>query len=172
MKVTLTDTLEVAIRDRHDCCIMNNEYLTRYTPTQKLDINLVRMHLQIIMLSDASMESMHATTTEKVFDAHNRSSEQKHGHAKTLQHHPNKKSGPTTSLPITSDTTTSGETLCGIFLYLRYLALLLRQLESTQPSNYFSRAYPNGTGASSSTWNNLPPIKQYINPSMLAGNLP
>ena len=53
MKVTLTDTLEVAIRAQHDCCIMNNEYyLTRYTPTQKLDINLVRLRLQIITLSD------------------------------------------------------------------------------------------------------------------------
>ena len=61
MKVTLTDTLEVAIRDRHDCCIMNNEYLTRYTPTQKLDINLVRMHLQIITLSDmTSSDGIHA----------------------------------------------------------------------------------------------------------------
>lgn len=61
MNVTLTDTLEVAIRDRHDCCIMNTQYLTRYTPTQKLDINLVRMHLQIIMLSDMTRsDGIHA----------------------------------------------------------------------------------------------------------------
>ena len=45
--ITLTDTLNVAIRDQYDCCIMNNEHLTRYTPTQKLDINLVRLHQKV-----------------------------------------------------------------------------------------------------------------------------
>jgi hypothetical protein len=52
MAITLTDTLNVEIRDRYGSCIMNNEHLTRYTPIQKLDINLVRLHLQIITLSD------------------------------------------------------------------------------------------------------------------------
>lgn len=51
MKVTLTDTLKVAIREQHDCCIMNNKFVTRYTTTQKLDISLVQLHLQIITLS-------------------------------------------------------------------------------------------------------------------------
>jgi hypothetical protein len=61
MAITLTDTINVEIRDRYDCCIMNNEHLTRYTPTQKQDINLVRLHLQIITLSDMTRsDGIHA----------------------------------------------------------------------------------------------------------------
>ena len=52
MKVSLTDTLDVQLRDQNDRCIMNSEFLTRYTTQQKRDINLVRLCLQIITLSD------------------------------------------------------------------------------------------------------------------------
>ena len=52
LTVTVTDNLEVKFRCPADQCIMNIEYLTKYTPHQKHDINLVRLHLQVITLSD------------------------------------------------------------------------------------------------------------------------
>jgi hypothetical protein len=54
LTVTLTDTLRVELRGPNDKCIMDLEALTRYTPIQQKDINLVRLHLQVITLSDMS----------------------------------------------------------------------------------------------------------------------
>lgn len=50
--VTLTDTLKVELRGATDTCIMDPKLLIRYTPLQQKDINLVRLHLQVITLSD------------------------------------------------------------------------------------------------------------------------
>ena len=52
--ISLTDTLKIQLRGSNDRCIMDAEALTRYTTQQKCDINLVRMYLQIITLSDMS----------------------------------------------------------------------------------------------------------------------
>ena len=54
MTLTLTDTIHIEIRGKEDRCIMNAEALTRYDPTQQRDINLVRLYLQVITLSDMS----------------------------------------------------------------------------------------------------------------------
>ena len=50
--VTLTDMLKVELRGKTDTCIMNPALLTHYTPIQQKDINLVRLYLQVITLSD------------------------------------------------------------------------------------------------------------------------
>ena len=54
MHISLTDTLQVYIRSKNDQCVMNPNYLTRYTILQQTDINLVRLYLQVITLSDLS----------------------------------------------------------------------------------------------------------------------
>ncbi|KAI2499411.1 hypothetical protein MHU86_15056 [Fragilaria crotonensis] len=54
MQISLTDTLQVHLRSKHDQCVMNPDNLTRYTTTQQTDINLVRLYLQVITLSDLS----------------------------------------------------------------------------------------------------------------------
>ena len=62
MKVSLTDTRDVQLRDRNDRCIINSEFLTGYTVKQKRDINLVRLYLQIITLSDMTIsDGIHAS---------------------------------------------------------------------------------------------------------------
>ena len=52
--LTMTDTLKVELRGPTDQCIMNLESLTRYPTSKKHDINLVRLYLQVITLSDMS----------------------------------------------------------------------------------------------------------------------
>jgi hypothetical protein len=52
--ITLTDTLRIAYSGKSDQCIMNAGHLQRYTLQQQRDINLVRLHLQAITLSDIS----------------------------------------------------------------------------------------------------------------------
>jgi hypothetical protein len=56
LTVSLTDTIKIHIRGKFDKCIMNTAALSRYTTRQQSDINLVRIHLQIITLSDMSHE--------------------------------------------------------------------------------------------------------------------
>ena len=56
LRITLTDSLKICLRGKHDQCIMNLEILQRYTVQQQVDINLVRLYLQIITLSDASTQ--------------------------------------------------------------------------------------------------------------------
>ena len=50
----MTDTLKVELRGPTDQCIMNLESLTRFSTIEQLDINLVRLYLQVITLSDMS----------------------------------------------------------------------------------------------------------------------
>ena len=52
--ITLTDTLQIVYSGKSDQCIMNIGFLTRYTHQQQRDINLVRLYLQAITLSDLS----------------------------------------------------------------------------------------------------------------------
>ena len=54
LTLTLSDTLRVRYQGKHDCCIMQIEKLTLYTPQQQRDVNLVRLYLQAITLSDIS----------------------------------------------------------------------------------------------------------------------
>ena len=54
MKISLTDSLRVQIRGKHDKCIMQHNLLKHYTPQQQTDLNLVRLFLQVITLSDMS----------------------------------------------------------------------------------------------------------------------
>ena len=57
LRITLTDSLTICMRDKHDQCIMQLEILQRYTAQQEVDINLVRLYLQIITLSDGSTQA-------------------------------------------------------------------------------------------------------------------
>jgi ribonuclease HI len=52
--ITLTDTLQIVFSGQSDQCIMNMDFLQRYTIPQQRDINLVRLYLQAITLSDIS----------------------------------------------------------------------------------------------------------------------
>ena len=52
--ITLTDTLRIIYSGKEDQCIMASDSIRRYTPQQQRDINLVRLHLQAITLSDLS----------------------------------------------------------------------------------------------------------------------
>jgi hypothetical protein len=52
MTVTLTDSLKINLRGKFDQCTMNPTLIKQYTPSQQLDINLVRLFLQVITLSD------------------------------------------------------------------------------------------------------------------------
>ena len=54
MKISLTDSLRVQLRGKNDACIMQQSLLKHYTPQQQMDINLVRLFLQVITLSDVS----------------------------------------------------------------------------------------------------------------------
>ncbi|KAI2505798.1 hypothetical protein MHU86_8660 [Fragilaria crotonensis] len=54
LTISLTDTFTVLLRGPKDKCLMNRDALTRYSTQQKHDINLVRLYLQIITLSDMS----------------------------------------------------------------------------------------------------------------------
>ncbi|KAI2512440.1 hypothetical protein MHU86_1893 [Fragilaria crotonensis] len=54
LTISLTDTIEILLRGSFDKCIMDNDALSRYTTRQRTDINLVRLYLQIITLSDMS----------------------------------------------------------------------------------------------------------------------
>jgi hypothetical protein len=52
MTVSLTNSLKVIFRGKFDQCIMNPQLIKTYTPAQQLDLNLVRLFLQVITLSD------------------------------------------------------------------------------------------------------------------------
>jgi hypothetical protein len=54
LTITLTDQLLIRFQGPFDACIMQPQYLMRYTPQQKTDINLVRLYLQVMTLSDVS----------------------------------------------------------------------------------------------------------------------
>jgi hypothetical protein len=54
IQVTLTETLKVRFNGKNDECIMNPEKLKGYSNQQQLDINLVRLYLRVITLSDMS----------------------------------------------------------------------------------------------------------------------
>ena len=54
LTISLTDTFTVLLRGPKDKCLMNRDALSWYSTQQQHDINLVRLYLQIIMLSDMS----------------------------------------------------------------------------------------------------------------------
>lgn len=60
LTITLTDTITVQFRGKFDRCIMNPTALRHYSPRQQSDINLVRLHLQVITLVDMSIDQQRA----------------------------------------------------------------------------------------------------------------
>ena len=52
--VTITDTLRIVLSGHYDQCIMDTPTIRQYSIQQQKDINLVRIHLQAITLSDLS----------------------------------------------------------------------------------------------------------------------
>jgi hypothetical protein len=60
ISVNVTDTLRIRYSNQHDCCIMDTEALIRYTPGQQRDINLVRLYIQALTLSDLSTPDGHS----------------------------------------------------------------------------------------------------------------
>jgi hypothetical protein len=54
ISVNITDTLCIRFSNKFDQCIMDTEALSRYTPGQQQDINLVRLYIQALTLSDMS----------------------------------------------------------------------------------------------------------------------
>lgn len=51
---TISDTLRIGYSSQQDKCIMEGSTLQQYSPQQQRDINLVRLYLQAITLSDLS----------------------------------------------------------------------------------------------------------------------
>jgi hypothetical protein len=60
LTISLTETMTVQFRGRYDQCIMCQSHLQQYSPIQQKDINLVRLHLQVITLADMSIDRQHA----------------------------------------------------------------------------------------------------------------
>jgi hypothetical protein len=60
LTISLTETMTVQFRGRYDQCIMCRSHLKQYSPIQQKDINLVRLHLQVITLADMSVDRQHA----------------------------------------------------------------------------------------------------------------
>lgn len=54
IQLTITDSLTIRLNGPNDACIMNPDRLRTYTTQQQRDINLVRLHLRVITLSDMS----------------------------------------------------------------------------------------------------------------------
>jgi hypothetical protein len=54
LTITLTDKLQIRLQGPNDQCIMQPPYLKKYSPQQQKDINLVRLYLQVMTLSDIS----------------------------------------------------------------------------------------------------------------------
>lgn len=51
LKIHLTESYEPPLRTKNDPYIMDTEHLSRFTTSEKLDINLVRVHLKAILYS-------------------------------------------------------------------------------------------------------------------------
>jgi hypothetical protein len=54
MSVNISDNLRIRYSNQYDRCIMDPEAMQRYTPGQQRDINLVRLYIQALTLSDLS----------------------------------------------------------------------------------------------------------------------
>ena len=54
LQLTLTDAPTLSLQSKRDQFITDPHHLSRYTPIQQLDINLVRIHLQAVTLHDLS----------------------------------------------------------------------------------------------------------------------
>jgi hypothetical protein len=54
IKIHITNTLRIRFNGPYDSCIMVPPFLQRYTVQQQVDINLVRLHLQVLTLADMS----------------------------------------------------------------------------------------------------------------------
>jgi hypothetical protein len=54
LTLTITDSLKIVFQGQTDQCIMQSERLKTYSKQNQRDINLVRLHLQAITLSDIS----------------------------------------------------------------------------------------------------------------------
>ena len=54
MTVKLTDSVTIQLHGPSNQYIMQPHHLRRYTPSQQMDLNLVRIYLQVTILSDMS----------------------------------------------------------------------------------------------------------------------
>ena len=77
IKINITNTLAIRYNGQRDACIMNPLYLKGYTTQQQADINLVRLYLQVITLSDMSLANgqeiqRSALQGERSLEFHNR----------------------------------------------------------------------------------------------------
>jgi hypothetical protein len=54
IQVTLSETLQIRYSCKHDKCIMDTKALQQYMPIQQHNINLVRLYIQALTLSDIS----------------------------------------------------------------------------------------------------------------------
>jgi hypothetical protein len=54
LSLTFTNSIQIRFQGCNDACIMDHAKLKHHTPGEQLDINLVRLHLQVITLSDIS----------------------------------------------------------------------------------------------------------------------
>jgi hypothetical protein len=52
--VNISDSLRIRYSNKFDQCIMDSDAIKRYTPGQQRDINLVRLYIQALTLSDLS----------------------------------------------------------------------------------------------------------------------
>jgi hypothetical protein len=61
LTVSITDVLKAPLKGRFDQCIMSSPSLANYTKSQQIDLNLVRLYLQITTLSDMTeSDGLHA----------------------------------------------------------------------------------------------------------------
>ena len=52
IRITLTDTFTITLQGRHDSCIMDLQRLRGYSTRQQIDLNLVRLHLQVSTIAE------------------------------------------------------------------------------------------------------------------------
>ena len=68
MSLRLTNEFTVPLRGSTDGYIMQEQHLTRYSPSQQRDINLVRLYLQVTTLSDISDPVRHSAILLSALD--------------------------------------------------------------------------------------------------------
>ena len=113
LTVSLTDKLEIIQKGKYNHCIMNPEALTQYTPAQQRDINLVRLFLQVITMSNmTTVVSPHDRTKFLATITHNKKSRHTRGQEKNTSPNNNKAYGTSTLRATFSVIPTSGKNPC------------------------------------------------------------
>jgi hypothetical protein len=84
LSLTFTNCIDIHFQGKYDECIMNPSALQSYTNQQQYDINLVRLHLQALTLSDISTPDGKAITNEALLGQR----PQRHINRKNWPHQP------------------------------------------------------------------------------------